>query len=432
MKGDVIKSKLNNSNDVRVRTCTDTYVHSMLNGTRGPLLVPAPIPVVRSRSRLPMPSASASALPTVSTLPMVLGTSPLRIPVQEEELIEMIEPTESFTFSESQQGSIASLFAGVGSGALSSIACAPLDLVRTRMQVLGDLNSSKANVNVNHQRDLSIIKTLSDIVKKDGIVGCFRGLGPTLMTVPTFWGLYFPLYEITKRDLHAFQQSRKHQNSGDGDGDDDNGILVTASVSGPMVHMASAILSGAFADFFCNPMFVVRTRMQTEALHLAELPLSEQRLHGVVQTVKGLYAENGIKTFWKGFTASLMGLSHVGIQFPMYEYLKAEARRRSEDDEESAMDLLLASGISKMIATTLTYPHEVVRSRLMDYRGNDESRKGIMNTVRRIIRNEGIAALYTGIHVSLVRVVPNCCITFMTYEMILRWAKKEIKDEHEG
>jgi solute carrier family 25 folate transporter 32 len=163
--------------------------------------------------------------------------------------------------------------------------------------------------------------------------------------------------------------------------------------------------------------------MQTEVLHYIDVPVEERRQHGVVQTVKGLYAEGGIKTFWKGFTASLLGLTHVGIQFPVYEHLKAEARHRSEENEESALDLLLASATSKMIATSMTYPHEVVRSRLMDYRGNDEERKGVVNTFKRIVRNEGYGALYTGIHVSLVRVLPNCCITFMTYEMILRWAK---------
>jgi len=331
----------------------------------------------------------------------VLGLSPMKIPIQQEELIENDGTTESFTFTESQQNSMASLFAGVGSGALSSIACAPLDLVRTRMQVMGDLNKSTKG-------DLSIVKSLKDIVHKDGIRGCFRGLGPTLLTVPTFWGLYFPLYEITKQDLHARQNAYEGTNT---------------SVSGPMVHMTSAILAGGVADFFCNPMFVVRTRMQTEVLHYIDVPVEERRQHGVVQTVKGLYAEGGIKTFWKGFTASLLGLTHVGIQFPVYEHLKAEARHRSEENEESALDLLLASATSKMIATSMTYPHEVVRSRLMDYRGNDEERKGVVNTFKRIVRNEGYGALYTGIHVSLVRVLPNCCITFMTYEMILRWAK---------
>ncbi len=338
---------------------------------------------------------------------MMMAASPIKIPIKTEELIEMTEPAESFTLSETQQKSAASFFAGVGSGTLSSIACAPLDLVRTRMQVMGDLD--KAKNGTASKGDLSIVKSLRDILQKDGVKGCFRGLGPTLFTVPTFWGLYFPLYETIKRDLHSRYNGKNDQEA----------------PSGPVVHMTSAILAGGVADFFCNPMFVVRTRMQTEALHYLDVPVQERRPHGVISTVRGLYAEGGVRTFWKGFVASLLGLTHVGIQFPVYEYLKAEARKRSEDNEESALDLFLASATSKMIATTLTYPHEVVRSRLMDSRGVDKN--GVVKTLQRIVRNEGYGALYTGIHVSLVRVLPNCCITFMSYEMILRWATKNFE-----
>lgn len=85
-----------------------------------------------------------------------------------------------------------------------------------------------------------------------------------------------------------------------------------------------------------------------------------------------------------------------------------------------------------MAATSLTYPHEVIRSRMMDYRGSsngNDGRKlrsnGILATLRRVTSNDGYIALYTGVHVSLIRVVPNCCVTFMTYEMILQWARQQ-------
>ena len=77
-----------------------------------------------------------------------------------------------------------------------------------------------------------------------------------------------------------------------------------------------------------------------------------------------------------------------------------------------------------MVASSTTYPHEVIRSRMMDFRGSKKP-QGLRDTFWRIVQKEGYGALYTGIHVSLVRVVPNCCITFMTYEMMLRWAKRQ-------
>ena len=295
-----------------------------------------------------------------------------------------------------------SFFAGVGSSAIASVFCAPLDLVRTRLQVLGDIS-------VPGKAPTSLVNTFQDIVRVDGFRGCFRGLGATLFTVPTFWGMYFSLYETAKRELHVVYVP-----------DDEGGMLIPTP---PEVHIASAIFAGALADTVCNPLFVVRTRMQTEALHYFERPLEDRKPHGILSTVKGLYREGGqsIFIFWRGLSASLLGLSHVAIQFPVYERLKIEARRYNIEGKESPMDFLLASALSKMTATTLTYPHEVLRSRMMDHRGANHSKSGLISTFRRIVQNEGYAALYTGLKVTLIRVIPNACITFMSYEMVMRY-----------
>jgi solute carrier family 25 folate transporter 32 len=176
-------------------------------------------------------------------------------------------------------------------------------------------------------------------------------------------------------------------------------------------------LAGAAADIICNPMFVVRTRLQTEALHGTVTP------SGIFQTVRALHAEGGPLIFWRGMTASLFGLTHVAVQFPLYEWLKERSRKHSPDGKETPMDVLVASGLSKMCASLLTYPHEVVRSRMMDARTG----QSLTSTIQRIYAHEGIHGFYTGLHVSLLRVVPNCCITFLSYEMLLRWARHHIE-----
>jgi len=195
--------------------------------------------------------------------------------------------------------------------------------------------------------------------------------------------------------------------------------------------MVAAISAGGAADIVCNPLFVVRTRMQTEALHLMEqhrnsVSLSEIRKQPktILQTIQSLYAEGGVLVFWKGISASLFGLTHVAIQFPVYEFLKDEARQRSKTGHESPMDLLFASGLSKMTASLLTYPHEVIRSRLMDTRSSTHAFK----ILALVVREEGFSKLYRGLHVSLIRVIPNTCITFLTYEMLLRWSKEQLKN----
>ena len=131
-------------------------------------------------------------------------------------------------------------------------------------------------------------------------------------------------------------------------------------------------------------------------------------------------------------TANLMGLSHVAVQFPVYEWLKTTLvkRRTTAEAEPNAMELFLASGLSKMSASLLTYPHEVIRSRMMDARG--ASGTTLWRTAGRVYAQEGVLGFYSGLPVALIRVIPNCCITFMTYELLLRFAKDEIRKRKEA
>ena len=77
-----------------------------------------------------------------------------------------------------------SLVAGAGRGALASVICAPLDLIRTRLQVWTAVKGSKG------EAASTLPRMLNDIIKSEGWRGCFRGLGATLVTVPLFWGIY--------------------------------------------------------------------------------------------------------------------------------------------------------------------------------------------------------------------------------------------------
>ena len=57
------------------------------------------------------------------------------------------------------------------------------------------------------------------------------------------------------------------------------------------------------------------------------------------------------------------------------------------------------------------------------------TRVGFMDTCRRIYTAEGAAGFYAGLPITLIRVLPNTCITFVTYELFLRWARDKL-DAH--
>jgi len=279
---------------------------------------------------------------------------------------------------------------------------------------------------------------LSGIVERDGVKGLFRGLGPTLATVPTFWGFYFPAYEAAKPRVSSLLSHLD--------------VDPSSPFHQPATHLIGAVTAGAFADTITNPMWVVRTRMQTETFHrmvakdFSSPPLTMR------ETISDLYRRGGVMVFWRGLTASLLGLSHVAVQFPVYEYLKENTSRFREEStsgglgkggvklgaqgneirESGPIDWMVASSVSKLVACILTYPHEVIRSRMMDARNIDMKGKNVFSTAIAIVKEEGWKSLYRGMHVSLLRVIPNCCLTFMSYEYFTRFARKVVIGGDEG
>lgn len=126
-----------------------------------------------------------------------------------------------------------------------------------------------------------------------------------------------------------------------------------------------------------------------------------------------------MRGFYKGLVPSLLGVSHVAVQFPLYEAFKSQLAAVDKDGHVHTPLILASSSIAKAIASCLTYPHEVIRTRLQNQTVPPFKYAGVMDALVVISREEGYRGFYKGLGTNLVRTIPASAMTLLTYELIL-------------
>jgi len=108
----------------------------------------------------------------------------------------------------------------------------------------------------------------------------------------------------------------------------------------------------------------------------------------------------GFKGFYRGLLPSLIGVSHGAIQFVAYEQLKIRRSNMLKEQgdamgELTNFDYLTLSAVSKIFAGSITYPYQVVRSRLQTYDA-ERTYRGTVDVVRQVWMREGFIGFYKG------------------------------------
>lgn len=83
--------------------------------------------------------------------------------------------------------------------------------------------------------------------------------------------------------------------------------------------------------------------------------------------MRSIVNNEGFFALYKGFSASMFGIIHPLVFFPLYEKLKIYLLKNHEPpgtEKLSNPNILLCSSISKTLASTISYPHEIFRARM--------------------------------------------------------------------
>ena len=223
----------------------------------------------------------------------------------------------------------------------------------------------------------------------------------------------------------------------------------------------SSLTAGACSTILTNPIWVIKTRLMSQGPGAASDGFrAPWHYTSTIDAARKMYRSEGMRAFYSGLTPALLGLTHVAIQFPLYEYFKLKFTgcgigEHPEGDHSSHwVGISAATFLSKVCASTATYPHEVLRTRLqtqrmggspgqsdegISFRGGltrpqDRGRppgasssdgmptqpryRGVVRTCQIILREEGWQAFYAGIGTNLIRAVPAAMTTMLTYEYL--------------
>ncbi|XP_076169183.1 calcium-binding mitochondrial carrier protein Aralar1 isoform X1 [Ptiloglossa arizonensis] len=173
------------------------------------------------------------------------------------------------------------IISGACAGGSQVIFTNPLEIVKIRLQVAGEIaGGSKV-------RAWSVVKEL-------GLLGLYKGARACFLRDIPFSAIYFPMYAHTKARLA------------------DEGGYNT-----PLSLLVSGALAGVPAAALVTPADVIKTRLQVVARE------GQTTYNGLMDCARKIYREEGARAFWKGATARVFRSSpQFGVTLFTYELLQ--------------------------------------------------------------------------------------------------------------
>ncbi|XP_055608363.1 calcium-binding mitochondrial carrier protein Aralar1 isoform X2 [Uranotaenia lowii] len=207
-------------------------------------------------------------------VPQLLGVAPEKaIKLTVNDLVR-----DKLTDKQGQIPRWAEILAGACAGGSQVIFTNPLEIVKIRLQVAGEI-AGGAKVRA------------WNVVRELGLFGLYKGARACLLRDVPFSAIYFPVYAHTKAAFAGYNH--------------------------PMSLLAAGAISGIPAASLVTPADVIKTRLQVVARS------GQTTYTGVLDAARKIMAEEGPRAFWKGTTARVFRSSpQFGVTLVTYELLQ--------------------------------------------------------------------------------------------------------------
>jgi hypothetical protein len=133
----------------------------------------------------------------------------------------------------------------------------------------------------------------------------------------------------------------------------------------------------------------------------------------------------GVRGIFRGLgTTILREVPGFGSYFFAYEFMTRSTGENGESGfPVGTVHMLLAGGFSGTLSWVLTYPIDVVKTRLqVDGKGGAYRYSGFIDCLKKSIRTDGYSVLTRGLTSTILRAFPTNAATFTVVTWVIRWA----------
>ena len=190
-------------------------------------------------------------------------------------------------------------------------------------------------------------------------------------------------------------------------------VLPPLISSETFVPMAAGIVARTAITSLASPLELIRTNLQSTPLS----PDNPNTLRSVLSSVRNLVHRHGVLFLWRGLGPTLWrDVPFSGIYWASYESMKKAFHQRNHD---GAWVAFISGATSGMFAAVITSPFDVLKTRRQALIMSS-SHKHISSTIPlllKMIRTEGIPALFAGNMPRMAKIAPACGIMIASYEV---------------
>ncbi|KAK9478106.1 mitochondrial carrier domain-containing protein [Lipomyces japonicus] len=265
----------------------------------------------------------------------------------------------------------------------------PIEIVKTRMQLQGELHAKGQAKKVY----TGLFQSLRVILKHEGIRGWYRGLGSAYIYQIGLNGCRLGFYEPIQQETSRL-------------------LLGNPNESTLGINVFSGATSGIMGAIAGSPFFLVKTRMQSysPAFQVGTQTHYKSLFHGL----RTIYSSEGFKGLYRGCASAIMRTgAGSSVQLPIYNYVKSIVQKYNIVPEGPAQHLI-SSAASGLGVCFVMNPWDVIMTRMYNQRGNLYS--GLFDCLVKTVKIEGPLALYKGFVPHLMRIGPHTILTLTFME----------------